>query len=67
MDVAALFWSRWAANLRAHSHNPIGGLVVLLLVTILSIYKPRGQTRYGRRKQQEQRRNQSAEPTALRA
>ena len=28
-----------------------GGLVVLLVPTILSIYKPRGLTRYGRRKQ----------------
>lgn len=47
--------------------HSVGGLVVLLLVTILSIYKPRGQTRYGWRKQQEQRRNQSAKPRALRA
>jgi len=35
-----------------------GGLVVLLIVTALSIYKPRGVTRYGWRKQQEQRRKQ---------
>lgn len=28
-----------------------GGLVVLLVPTVLSIYKPRGLTRYGRRKQ----------------
>lgn len=39
-----------------------GGLVVLLLITIISIYKPRGLTRYGWRKQQE-RRNQQ-QPTA---
>jgi len=33
-----------------------GGAVVLLLVaTTLSVYKPRGMTRYGRRKQHEQR------------
>ena len=33
-----------------------GGLVVLLLTTILAIYKPRGMTRYGQRKQLERRR-----------
>jgi hypothetical protein len=31
-----------------------GGLLVLLLTTILSVYKPRGMTRYGWRKQHEQ-------------
>jgi hypothetical protein len=31
--------------------HSIGGLVVLLVVTALSIYKPRGTTRYGWRKQ----------------
>lgn len=31
------------------------GLLVLLLITILSMYKPRGMTRYGFRKQQQQR------------
>lgn len=36
--------------------HSVGGLVVLLTVTTLSIYKPRGVTRYGWRKQQEQRR-----------
>jgi ABC-type transport system involved in cytochrome c biogenesis permease subunit len=30
-----------------------GGLVVLLLTTMLSVYKPRGMTRYGWRKHQE--------------
>jgi hypothetical protein len=39
----------------AHS---IGGLAVLLTITILNIYKPRGLTRYGWRKQQQQRRKQ---------
>lgn len=33
-----------------------GGLLVLLVPTVLSVYKPRGMTRYGRRKQHEQRR-----------
>jgi putative copper export protein len=32
-----------------------GGLLVLLLTTILSVYKPRGLTPYGQRKQHEQR------------
>lgn len=31
-----------------------GGLLVLLIPTVLSVYKPRGLTPYGRRKQQEQ-------------
>lgn len=33
-----------------------GGLVVLLLTTVLSVYKPQGMTRYGRRRQRELRR-----------
>ncbi len=38
-----------------------GGLIVLLATTILSVYKPRGATRYGRRKQQEkERRNKES-------
>ncbi len=32
------------------------GLLVLLVATVLAVYKPRGRTRYGRRKQQEERR-----------
>ncbi|MCA1673807.1 MAG: DUF2269 domain-containing protein [Actinobacteria bacterium] len=35
--------------------HSIGGLVVLLIVTVLSVYKPRGLTRYGWRKQRRQR------------
>ena len=45
----------------AHS---VGGLVVLLLLLILSIYKPKGLTRYGWRKQQEQRRGQREQSVA---
>ena len=38
------------------SHS-IGGLVVVLLATVLSVHKPRGLTRYGwRRQRAEQRR-----------
>lgn len=32
-----------------------GGLLVLLVITVLNVYKPRGMTPYGWRKQQEQR------------
>ncbi len=32
-----------------------GGLLVLLVPMVLSVYKPQGMTRYGRRKQHEQR------------
>jgi hypothetical protein len=42
--------------------HSIGGLVVLLITVILSVFKPRGVTRYGWRKQDEQRRSQRARP-----
>ncbi|WP_324276993.1 hypothetical protein [Blastococcus brunescens] len=42
--------------------HSVGGVVVLFLITALSIYKPRGLTRYGWRKQQEQRRSQPEQP-----
>ncbi|KNH22955.1 membrane protein [Priestia megaterium] len=35
--------------------HPGIGLLVLLVIVVLSVYKPRGMTRYGWRKQQEQR------------
>jgi hypothetical protein len=35
--------------------HPGGGLVVLLVIQVLNVYKPRGLTPYGWRKQQEQR------------
>jgi hypothetical protein len=35
--------------------HAVGGLLVLLTATVLSVYKPWGKTRYGRRKQHEQR------------
>jgi hypothetical protein len=38
--------------------HSIGGLLVLLLITVISIYKPRGVTRYGWRRQQSERRRQ---------
>jgi hypothetical protein len=44
--------------------HPGLGLVVLLVITGLNVYKPRGLTRYGWRKQQEQRRKQHQQRTA---
>ncbi len=40
--------------------HPTLGLVVLLVIQVLNVYKPRGMTRYGWRKQQEQRRNKES-------
>jgi uncharacterized membrane protein len=46
-------------ELRNLSQSPVlhsgGGLFALLVTTILAIYKPRGMTRYGRRKAREER------------
>ncbi|MGN9843644.1 hypothetical protein ACTMTI_36520 [Nonomuraea sp. H19] len=42
--------------------HSVGGLVVLLIVVVLSVFKPRGVTRYGWRKQNEQRRTRSTVP-----
>jgi hypothetical protein len=36
--------------------HPGLGLVVLLVIQVLNVYKPQGMTRYGQRKQEEQRR-----------
>ena len=50
------------AGLRALGRSPVlhasGGLLVLLMATFLGVYKPRGLTRYGWRKQQDERREQ---------
>jgi hypothetical protein len=46
------------------SHS-VGGLVVLITVATLSVYKPRGVTRYGWRKQQHQRGSRRQERAAL--
>jgi len=40
--------------------HPGLGLVVLLVIQVLNVYKPRGMTRYGWRKQQEERRNKES-------
>jgi hypothetical protein len=47
----------------AHS---IGGLLVLVLVAVLSTYKPRGLTRYGWRRQQAERDGRRGEPATVR-
>jgi len=48
-----------AADLRGLRRSPVihaaGGLLVLLIPVALSLYKPRGMTRYGWRRQYEQR------------
>lgn len=36
-----------------HIVHPSGGLLIVLVVTVLSVYKPKGMTRYGWRKQLE--------------
>jgi hypothetical protein len=43
---------RALGNTLGHS---VGGTVVLLVVLVLNVYKPRGMTRYGQRKQREER------------
>jgi hypothetical protein len=49
--------------------HAVGGLVVLLVITVLNVYKPRGLTRYGWRKQQAARAgvSQSSAATEVRA
>ena len=56
-DVAAQS-SGDLAELRSPSFvlHSSGGLLVLLTATVLGVYKPRGMTRYGQRKQYEHRR-----------
>lgn len=52
--VAAETGSADLGGLRGELLHAGGGLLVLLVNTILSVYKPRGMTRYGWRKQHEQ-------------
>ena len=53
--VAAETDSVFLGGLRGELVHAGGGLLVLLVTTTLSVYKPRGMTRYGWRKQHEQR------------
>jgi hypothetical protein len=52
------------ADIRALGTSPrfhaILAVVLLLVATMLAVYKPKGMTRYGWRKQQEQRRNKES-------
>jgi hypothetical protein len=50
------------ANLDSTLVHSIGGLIVLTVILILNIYKPRGLTRYGWRKQQARRPDSAALP-----
>jgi hypothetical protein len=43
--------------------HPGVGLVVLLVIQVLNVYKPRGLTPYGWRKQREERRKQHKQRT----
>jgi hypothetical protein len=45
--------------------HSVGGLVVLIVVTFLSVYKPRGMTPYGWRKQQRARRAAPSQAAAV--
>jgi len=59
-DVAREADSAHLGGLGGDLFHPGLGLVVLLVITVLNVYKPRGLTRYGWRKQQEQRRRPPA-------
>jgi hypothetical protein len=54
-DVARAADGAGLRRLGGDLSHPGLGLVVLLVITVLNVYKPRGMTRYGWRKQQEQR------------
>jgi hypothetical protein len=47
---------RALGNTLVHS---VGGTVMLLVILVLNVYKPRGMTRYGWRKQDQQRKKES--------
>lgn len=56
MDLNSVNLLEARMSLVAHA---AGGLLVLLIPTALSVYKPRGMTRYGRRKRHEEARTLS--------
>jgi uncharacterized membrane protein len=53
---------RVLGNTLVHS---VGGTVVLLVILVLNMYKPRGMTRYGWRKQDEQRKQRAQQGTEV--
>ncbi|MFD3257278.1 hypothetical protein ACE3MQ_01555 [Paenibacillus lentus] len=48
-----------------HIVHPSGGLLIVLVATVLSVYKPKGMTKYGWRKQQEIKSSGEPYKTAL--
>lgn len=68
-DVAAEMGSVDPGNLQGQLLHAGGGLLVLLVTTVLAVYKPRGMTGYGRRKQDEQQRsrNGAGAPSSVRS
>ncbi|MBA2756250.1 MAG: hypothetical protein H0U37_02255 [Chloroflexi bacterium] len=46
--------------------HSVGGLLVLLVVQVLNVYKPQGLTPYGWRKQQEDRQRYEQRPVGVR-
>jgi hypothetical protein len=62
-DVAAEADEASLVGLGGDLFHPGVGLVVLLVIQVLNVYKPRGMTPYGWRKQQEERRKQHEQRT----
>lgn len=60
-DVARTADIKVLNTLGGDLHHPAVGLVILLVVQVLNLYKPRGLTRYGWRKEQEARMPSDAE------
>jgi len=46
--------------------HSVGGLLVLLVIQVLNVYKPQGLTPYGWRKQQEERQRHAPQPVSVR-
>ena len=54
-EVARTAEGELLESLGGDLHHPAVGLVILLVVQVLNLYKPKGLTRYGWRRQQEER------------
>ena len=53
-----------ATRLGSDVVHPAAGLLVLIIVAVLNVYKPRGLTRYGARRQSEDRDQQTRSPSS---